>query len=205
MMLLHSNRQTGFSISVVIIALLAVAVIAGAGYVVFNNRDQRNSADATSNLSPTTPKAADQNPAPASTAAEAASLKVKEWGMTISLPEDVKDAYYVVSTSSADSDGSPNTIWIGLRSLPTCAAENGNIGKKPLASITRSAPDYREPVSGELYADTHPDGTTIGQYYYAYSTWDIESNSCTARENLQKVDDAFKAAIKTARNSATTE
>jgi|GEM_PF-5498337 len=45
-------------------------------------------------------------------------IKVAEWGIQLSLPADMSDAYYVVSKSTYDpKTHEPNTIWLGLTSL----------------------------------------------------------------------------------------
>jgi hypothetical protein len=193
------TNQAGFSAGAIIAAVLVLAVIGGVGLVVFKKHVERNSAGAAQTVSP--PKVTNPKPTPATPAASGAVLEVKEWGVSIPLPESLKDAYYVVSTSSANPDGSPNTIWVGLKSIPECTAENANRGGKALASITRSAPDYREPVSGELYMEAHPDGVTIDKYYYLYNTWSLDNN-CTTAEQFKKVDDNFKPAFKNTKASA---
>lgn len=198
------NNQNGFGALGVIAVIVVVLTLGGIGYAVYNKRIQKNSTEAATTPSVNPPKITDPTPTPAGPTDKGASLTIKEWSITIPLPEALNDAYYVVSTSSVDADGSPNTVWVGLKSLPVCAPENGNIGKKPLASITRSSPDYREPVSGELYRDTHPNGLVVDRYYYAYSTRDKENSNCASQEVLQKVDEAFKTSIKSAKKSPDT-
>ena len=130
-------------------------------------------------------------------------LSISEWKVKLPLSNDVADAYYVVSTSSQDSNGQPNTIWLGLKSLDGvshCAASSANSGQTPLASLARTSSNYTDPVSGESYQQKYPDGTTIGGYYYGYnSTW-IKNKPCTTdtsyQTQLQSINTAFASAAK---------
>lgn len=190
-------RQVSLGVIGCAIVVLVVSITAKVGFAIINKDTERNSVKAGRIVSPpevTNPQPTGTMPAPARTN-KPYLLKIKEWGVSIPLPESLKDAYYVVSTSSAAPDGSPNTIWLGLKSIEKCAAENANKGGKALATIIRTGLEDVEPVSGKRYTETYPNGATIDNYYYGFSTWSVD-NDCTTVENLKKVDDAFKAAVK---------
>lgn len=194
-----SSNQVGIGAILIIAVALGLAVVVGASLFVANNRVERNSAGAAATIAP--PKVTD----PKATSAKQSKpgtyeLFVKEWGVTVPLPESMKDVYYVVSTSSAAPDGTPNTIWLGSKSITSCAAENGNKGRKALASIIRVGTNDTEPVSGKRYVETYPNGLAIGDYYYAYGAWS-KDNTCTTGENFKKFDDALKPAIKQAKKA----
>jgi hypothetical protein len=200
-----TNRQSGFGVIGIIAIVVVVLAIASIGFFV-GNRHART-APAAAATTPTPPTIAKPTPTPSAAtpgATESATLTIKEWGITIPLPDSIKDAYYVVSTSSADPDGSPNTIWIGLPSLDgLCPAAKVNSGGKPLASIGRSVSGETDPVSGMTVKEQHPVGITIGNYYYGYGSWAKQSATCATPEKFKALDDAFATGLKTARTTQT--
>lgn len=97
-------------------------------------------------------------------------------------------------------------MFIGLTSLDseTCKATGNTATKTPVASLTRVKPDERDPVSGDLYTDRNKNGVQLGDYYYAYNGWHRtrdDRNICGSDEQLREIDNAFIAAIKTAKTT----
>lgn len=193
------NRAKGFG-AIGIIAVVLVVLIAGAaGYAVYNN--QQNKAQ---NNNAATNQPNNESQQPEETTKEQAQTKsqmlvISEWGLQIPLSESISDAYYVTSTSSSTTDGKPNTVFVGLKSLDAtgCEAANGNKGGKPLGLIFRVKPTETDPVSGDLYTKKYPAGRTVGDYYYGFYTAS-KGNTCTTTENFQAFDAAFSDAMKNA-------
>ncbi len=126
-------------------------------------------------------------------------LNVKEWGIKLPLSDVIKNAYYVVSNGSADANGQPNTMWLGLTSLNIgdCNASLANKSGGPITgfgALERVLPTDHEPVIGKLYTDLYP-GVLIGKYYYAYIS-DTKYRTCTVQAILQPIDSAFATAAK---------
>ncbi len=126
-------------------------------------------------------------------------LDVREWGVNISLPSNIDDAYYVISTSSHDPvTGEPNTMWLGLTSLNGAGCDAAlfkvQATSKPIGALIRVAPTEVDPVSGALYTKKYPDGTMIGEYYYAYVPW--KNKTCADKATLDGIDSAFTNAVK---------
>lgn len=196
----RTHRQAGFGLVGILIIVAAVLIVGGIGFVISNHYTKTAPASATT--APPSPPT-NKNPSPTSaqpappSAAQPYVLTVKEWGVQIPLPDAIKDAYYVVSTSTSDADGTPNTILLGLKSLDAlgCKADDANHGKKPLAMIGRSALGATDPVYGKPYTELDPNGVTIGNYYYAYLSW-ASTNTCAPKATLQTMDSNFTATIK---------
>lgn len=191
------NRDAGFG-AVGVIAIVFVVLVAGvAVYVVYNNQQNRNQ-----NNNAATNQSNNENQELEETTKEQTQTKpqtlvISEWDLQIPLSDSISDAYYVASTSSSTTEGKPNTLFIGLKSLDSvgCEAANGNKGGKPLGLIFRAKPTETDPVSGDLLTKKYPQGKTIGGYYYGFSTWSRD-NTCTTAANFQSFDAVFGMAIK---------
>lgn len=192
--------QSGFSIVEVLLVILVIAVLTVTGLVVYQHHKSssaKNSA-ATKQTQPTTQPKDTTTTQPAQTTTTQ-YLDIKEWGVKLPLLNDIKDAYYVVPTGiSDDSDGLPSGIILGLTSLNNSCGTvlPGNTGfDNSLGEIVRALPTDKDPVSGKLYTQLLPDGTTIGSYYYGYSS-SIKSKTCAPQATLQSVDSDFATAVK---------
>jgi hypothetical protein len=206
-MKLRHHQQAGFGLPILIVAVVVLVAIGGIGFFVYNQHTRTKSAIAKSDVVPPAPapSKADPKPDPATPTTTGATLTVKEWGVTIPLPESIKSAYYVPSTASADSDGSVNTIWLGLTSKDTsvCKAALGNTGGSTLGAVVRTAPDATHPVTGKLYSELYS-GTVIGNYFYGYGASVDRGNKCGAVESRKDINDAFSAAVKNTTATANT-
>lgn len=189
------RNQNGFSVVEGLLIFIIIAIIAGVGWYVRDSNkktnDILNSADKSS--SPVARSTINKK----ETKTEAQYLVVKEWGIKMPLSSPITDAYYVVSTSS-QTNGHPNTMWLGLKSLDDkgCAAASANTGGAyPLGALIKVSPDEPDPVSGTPYKQLNPDGVTLGSYYYAYHSG-IKGKTCAPQPTLDSIDAAFKAASK---------
>jgi hypothetical protein len=187
---MKGNKQAGFSIVEAAIVVVIAGAMAAAGFFVYQHNQTK-----VTDAAPNTNQQTSTTPAPTPT-----YLYVKEWGVKLLLPDSVKDAYYVVSTSfSNDPDGLPSGVWLGLKSLtdPSCNPANNNTGggTGAIGDILRVPQDATDPVPGKPYSQKYPNGVTIGGYYYGYQSW-INSTSCTAKSTIQAADTAFATAAK---------
>ncbi len=128
-----------------------------------------------------------------------AYLTIKEWGVKMPLSAAIKDAYYVVPTGiSLDADKRPSAILLGLTSRnSSCGtvAPDGSGYANSFGEIVRALPTDKDPVSDKLYTELLPGGTTIGNYYYGYSS-NVKSKTCVPQSTLESIDSAFVTAAK---------
>jgi len=101
---------------------------------------------------------------------------------------------------SNDEDGRPSGIYLSVASLKNSCGDisvgNTDISvEKAVGEIVRSLPTDQDPVSGKLYTQLNPNGTTIGDYYYGY-TDAISDKTCASQNLLQSIDSAFADAAK---------
>lgn len=192
------NNSKGFGVVEVLLAVLAVVLLSGAGWYVYTNSiDSKDSTDSKASDSKSSSQTKSEE------AKETKYLSIKEWGIKLPLSEEITDAYYVVSTSS-NTDGKPDTVWLGLKSLDAsgCSAAQANAGGDyPIGAIIKSAPDEKDPVSGESATQVNPDGVTINGQYYAYHSGiqGSSTNRCVSKNsiaNAEAIDSALKAAGK---------
>lgn len=194
----HNNK--GFGVIGILIVILVVAAVGGAGAYVWH-RDHKKTATTnttSSNTTATSTSHSGSTSAHSSTSTQQSYLTVKEWSIKLPLTNTIDDAYYVVSTSSQDTNGQPNTMWLGLTSLNSkgCDASLVDHGQNTqLGALLRVAPTETDPVSGESYKQLYPNGTTIAGYYYAYESW-TKNKTCASPGQLQAIDSAFVAAAK---------
>jgi len=194
------EHQSGFSTTLLLLVVLVVAALAVTGLEL----DQHHKPGSAMNSAATSTTQATTQPQ-GSTSAQAQQttsqyLTIKEWGVKLPLSSNIKDAYYVVSTGSADTNGQPNTMWLGLTSHngDGCDAKKAN---NPGATIIpdigvlgRALPADREPVLGTLYTQLYP-GVTIGKYYYFYISG-TKGKTCAPAATLHSIDSAFSTAAK---------
>jgi hypothetical protein len=189
------NNQKGFSAVAVLLAAAVLAVVAGGGYVVFqHNKTKPTSAASSQSSNSSSPSASPSTNPPGPTAAY---LNIKEWGIKIPLTAPIKDAYYTVQGSSIGSDKLPNTAWLGLASLN--GAHGCDISQTgptktnlPIGAILRVLPTDTDPVSGKLYNQLDPNGTTINGFYYTYKSF--VNNNCASQSSLKSINASFSTA-----------
>lgn len=198
-----NNRQSGFGVLGVLVAVVAVAIIGGVGFMVFKkSSDTRSSSTPTSTVPAPAPRADESGEAQTAKPGEPQPylLEIKEWGVILPLPERVKDAYYTTAGSNTGDDGLSNTAWISLTSLDGTSCDVAKTGPTktatPVGFIGRALPSDEEPVKQVLYTKLYPNGVTIGGYYYFYvSATDVK---CASNESLQTINSALTSATKSA-------
>jgi prepilin-type N-terminal cleavage/methylation domain-containing protein len=182
------KQQAGFSIIEVVIGVVVIGLILGAGWFAYeHNKPKPGNANQGAS-----PPAADQ-PTPAEPNPAVTYLDIKEWGVRVPLPDSIKDAYYVVGAFSDSPDGLPGGVFLGLESLTTsvCDPNNNNQGGTgAIGAILRFLPSETDAVTGELLTEKYPNGTTISGYYYGYQSWN--NPGCKA-SNAAAADTAFAA------------
>lgn len=182
----------------VIVTLAVVVVIAVAGFILYQHQKTRPLAS--SSVGQPSQSSASQETMTAQSAQAATQyLNIKEWGVALPLPANIKDAYYVVPTGiSSDPDGLPSGIIVGVKSL------NANCGavaadpkgyKNLIGEVVRVPPTAIEPLQNKPYTQLYPNGVTIGSYYYGYMSA-IQGKTCAAQSSLKSVDSAFVNAVK---------
>lgn len=188
------KKDNGFGLVYIFAIIVVVAAVVVAGALVYNRNHKKTN-------NPTASNQTGANTAPQVQAQQ--YLDIKEWKIKLPLSSDISDAYYVVSTSSHDSNGQPNTMWLGVKSLDNvgnCNASKANSGQAPLASLGRTLPSDKDPVSGQTYQQKYPDGTTLNGYYYGYNGNWIKNEPCTKDDGyqtqLQNINTAFASAAK---------
>src|SRR6185312_452859 len=118
-------KQTGFSIVEALIIVVSIAVLAGAGWAVYQHTKQSATrTDAASNPNQSTQQTTTTPPAPTVT-----YLDIKEWGIKVPLSDAIKDAYYLPSTGNVDEHGNVNVMWLGVRSGTAAACDLANNNK----------------------------------------------------------------------------
>jgi len=188
-----NNKQAGFSIVEIVLTVVAVGMVVGAGWFAYqHNKPKAGNAAPDTNQSTNNPDIGQPKPT-------VAYLEVKEWGVKIPLSESIKDAYYVVGKGSSEGPGRPPTrLWLGLKSRggTNCNPDNNNRGKTgAIGGILRFPPTETDPISGELLVEEFPAGTLLGDYYYTYQSWTTR-NPCDSESTLEEVDSAFYTAAK---------
>ncbi len=195
------EHQSRFTTSVILLAVLVVAVLAVTGLVLYQHH-KPNSAKTSAATSPT--QTTTQPQSTATTQAQPAVMQyltIKEWGVKIPLSSKVQDAYYVVPTGiTNNADQRPSGIYLDVASLKNSCSDisvgNTNTSiEKAVGEIVRALPTDKDPVSGKLYTELNPNGTTIGGYYYGYVSG-ISGKTCASQTLLQSVDSAFASATK---------
>jgi len=203
------EHQSGFSTVEVLLVVLVVAVLAVGGFVVYQHHKStsaKNTAATGSSQTATQPQSTTttQTQQPA-----AQYLDIKEWGVKLPLSTSISDAYYVIPQGiSYNADGKPSGLYVDVTSLnASCGdASAGNTNRSienAVGEIVRSLPTDSDPVSGKLYTQLLPNGTTIGGYYYGYSS-DISGKTCASANTLQSIDSAFATATKNAISASST-
>lgn len=188
------KKNTGFGMVYTIAALAVVAVIIVAGVLVVNHKNKTNNPNSTA-ANTNSQSQTSLNTTKQQTAQK--YLIITEWKVKLPLSDAIADAYYVVSTSSQDSNGQPNTVWMSVKSLdPECSASRTNQGQTPPSTLTRTLPGATDPVSGKTYQQKYPNGTSLGGYYYGYlGNWSCDTNS-SDQAKIQSIDNAFATAAK---------
>jgi type II secretory pathway pseudopilin PulG len=204
------NKQKGFSLVEGLLIFVIVGILASTCWYVWSSNkktnDLLNKADKSS--STISRQSTQDKKSTSEVKAQATQyLDIKEWKVRLPLSTQIYDAYYVPSNSSQDSNGQPNTVWLGVKSLDgtgECAASNANKGGKPLAGLVKVSTTDTDPVSGDSYKNKYPDGTVINNYYYGYTSR-ITNSPCTKEATYQIQLREVNAALTTAAKNIVAE
>lgn len=199
-----NSNQSGFStLFILLIAALVVIGIGTVGVMVYHSDKSMIHPGDQETIAPHTTSQVPQRTTiqtePTQQATAPTYLDITQWGVELPLSSAITDAYYVVSVSTHDSNGQPNTVWLGLKSLtnPSCnPALNNTGGAGAIGGILRVLPTSVGPVTGKLYTQDYPNGVTIGGYYYAYTSWMLDPNNKCPQSSMQAADSAFATAAK---------
>jgi len=194
-MVSRMNNQSGFSIVEAVLIVAVIGVIGVGGWFVY----QHNKPKAT-NAAPNTNQTTNQQTTTTTPAPTVNYLDIKEWGVKLPLSDIIKDAYYVIlADTSSNADGKPSDIQLGLTHLDascgSITASSTSLSNS-LGAIVRTLPTDTDPVSGKLYTQLEPNGTTINGYYYGYADASIKNKTCAPQATLQGIDAAFATAAK---------
>lgn len=123
---------------------------------------------------------------PTNTAPTLPTLKIPEYGVEITLSDDIKDAYYVTKN---------NYIYLKVHSLdtePQCKSDDTST-----AALGKAGKDEINPMSEKKYSDSYK-GVTIGDYFYYTELAQYEcATSTQGKTLLEKVRTAFTNASTT--------
>jgi preprotein translocase subunit SecG len=190
------ENQSGFSTTVILLAILIVAALAMTGFVVYQRH--KNMSATLSSATHSTQTTTQPKGTTGTQVQQITYLTITEWGVKLHLFDTIKDAYYSVG-GNVGADGLPNIMWLGLASLDNnrCTAKPGNPSNfKPVGAIVRVLPTDKDPGTGKLYFQQYPNGTTINGYYYGYESWISGDSSCASATTLQSIDSAFATAAR---------
>lgn len=199
------NDQLGFGVVGIILIILAMGLVGGTLWYVFEQNRPKTS-DAVSN------ETQDQNKNNNLTKegkpeATVSYLEIKEWGVKLPLGESIKDAFYVSAGPSGGPGTMPVRMWLAIEALDgdKCDPNNNNRGGRgAIGAILRFPPDERDGITGELLVNMLPNGTEIGEYYYAYQSGARE-NPCATEVELKPFDLAFAHGARNITRSSETE
>lgn len=194
---MKKHNEKGMSAIEGLLIIVLVAIIGFVGWYVWHSKQNAdNSLKQASKSSSSQAATIKKGP----TQTKQRYLDIKEWGIKLPLSASIEDAYYVVSTNS-ETNGQPNTVWLGLKSLDGsgCAAAQANSGGAyPIGAIIKAQPNETDLVSGTAIKQLNPDGVTLSEFYYAYHSG-IQGSSptrCITKANIANanaIDAAFRA------------
>lgn len=169
--------QAGFAVVEVIVILVVVVAIGGAGYVVHNrvNNSKPVNNQPSSQQAKKTPanKATEEKGVQATTQV---FLTIKEWGVKIPLNDKIADAYY---TYKVDQSGNYDSfVSLGSSSLTAldarCAADKIGVSSIFRETTAQHSTNVQRSASGVQETGT----IKIGAYYYGY----IQANAACGED-----------------------
>ncbi len=177
---MKTTDQKGFSGLEGLLILVIVGIIGGVGWFVYNSQKKTASTlDKTSQSQGEPQKTVSKaTPPTQQTASQSDYLNIKELGIRFKLTNNIKDAYYYVS-SNKDSNNI-TTVYVSTHSVdayPGCqASKNNGAG---IAAIATYYQGETSPVAGD-YSTTFPRAPKIGDLYYYIAG---NQYDCTEQKN----------------------
>lgn len=150
------DHQSGFSTSVILLAVLVVAALALTGVVVYQHHKSNTAkSNAATNSSQTTGQ---QSSTTGTQPQPTTYLTITEWGVRMALNSTTASLYYYINPQV------PDVAFLSLKAIsdvaPSCAADKG-----ALATIGRqTSAERQDALNKGLQAGT----VQIGNYWYAY-------------------------------------
>jgi hypothetical protein len=186
------EHQSGFGTTMILLAVLVVAVLAITGLVVYQHHkpSSTKSSAATNQTQTTTQPQNTTTTQPSQTTTQ--YLTITEWGVKMPLSSAISDAYYAVDSSHRPDANGPTDMLLGFKSLDSsgCAVATHNA---PIL-LFRASPTEIDPVSGKPVSQEGP-GVTIGNYFYGYSLLK-SGGTCNNETTFQTLDSAMTTAVK---------
>jgi preprotein translocase subunit SecG len=179
------DHQSGFSTSVILLAVLVVAALAVTGLVVYQHHkpsSTKSSAATGTNQTTTQPKSTTTTQ-PATTTTQ--YLTITEWGVRMTLNSNTSSLYYYISPQN------PNVAYLSLKTIsdnaPLCAADKTSLAAIYRLTSTEHQNDLNNPTTANVAGTLQ-----VGNYWYGYSTSHTNCYSSTAEmQAVAKVQGAY--------------
>jgi len=206
-----TTDQTGFELVVVAVVLVAVVLLGTSGWLVYHDHYKTKSAVADGTATTSKPDTDQSSPSSSKPIQNATRyLAITEWGVSLPLPASIQKAYYVVPIGAEDNgiDGKPNVIFVSDHSIDSACGgvltASGEGASDGLGEILRVQPDALDPMSpggneDETYVQTHPGGTIVDGWYYAFNG---PNDACTKTSDTASITAGFKSAAASAVRSS---
>ncbi len=191
-----SNNQTGFGLVGPILAV-AVMIVLGTGswFVYQHNRTRATSAAAGNNQPPAkqTPKQTTTQPTPSQVA-----VNIPELGISITVPDDIKDLTYQVSTGTLPGGKQGTIARLSTKALTTLDAQCGtDFG--PLGTLEKVDGIY--PTQSQDQTSALDYGQLVKQFTTFFISYGSPQAGCSensgARDAMGKFKGEFQAALTT--------
>jgi type II secretory pathway pseudopilin PulG len=167
----QENNQSGFGIVELLVVVVAVVVLCGAGWFVYqHNRTKATSADAsdTQPTQTTSKQSSTTSKSPAQVSATTV-VQIPELGIQITVPNSIQDLTYKVGTATLHDGRSETYAEFSTASLAAADANCGtNFG--PLGSLAKISGQY--PTT---FDDSDPP-IEYGQFVKQFSTYFISAS-----------------------------
>lgn len=166
----QGDRQTGFSIVEAVVVLVVVGVIGTAGWFVYQHNRVKVTNAAAGTQTTTQGTNQNTNTTPTTTSNQTV-VKVSELGIQITVPNDIKDLIYQVSTVTLRSGQTETLAKFSTQAL-TSADSDCSVSFGPLGSLGR--------VDGQYPSNDPNAAFNYGQLVQQFPTFFIISGSPNA-------------------------
>ncbi|SRR5581483_5486463 len=184
------NKQPGFSIVELLIAIVAIGVIGATGWFVYQHNRLQPTSAATGGKDQVTPTTL----APSANAT--AVVKIPELGVQVTVPNNLKDLTYQVNTVTLSNGNKAAYALLSTTALTAADAQCGT-RSAALGSLETASGQYpgNDPYAAFNY------GPLLKQFPTFYVTYAAPQAGCatgtSARSALSTDAEAFKAALST--------
>lgn len=184
------DHQSGFSTSVILLAVLVVAALAVTGLVVYQHHKPigAKSSAATNSSQPT----GQQQSTTGTQAQTTTYLNITEWGIRLALTSNTSSLYYYISPQN------PNVAYLSLKTVsgiaPLCAADKTSLAAIYRLTSTEHQNDLNDPIKASGAGTLQ-----VGNYWYGYSTPHVSCYDNTTEvqaiakvQGVYNLEDTFK-------------